>query len=110
MNTSYFVKSANHPNAVSIARVTPKWFKGREYKKLAPPWRLVEKYKNDGDWDYYKEYFYKEVLVSLDPQQVYEELGEDAVIECYEGKGKNCHRFLVAEWFKNELEIEVKEL
>jgi uncharacterized protein (DUF488 family) len=110
MNTSYFSKSANHPNAASIAGKAPTWYHGREYKKLAPKYWFFQKYKEDNDWDYYKECYYKEVLDLLDPKQVYEELGEDAVILCWEGKDKNCHRHLVAKWLMDKLEVEIKEL
>lgn len=36
MKTSYFDRSSNHPNAVSIAGLAPAWYKGKQYKKLAP--------------------------------------------------------------------------
>lgn len=70
MNTSYFARSANHPNDISIAQGTPKWFYGKQYNKLAPDWFYIMKYKKDGDWNYYVEYYYKEVLNKLDPKQV----------------------------------------
>ena len=110
MNTSYFAKSANHPNVVSIAGKAPTWFKGREYKKLAPKYWFFAKYKEDGDKEFYIEQYYKEVLSQLDPKQVYEELGEDAIILCWEAPNKFCHRNLVAEWLSKELGIEIKEL
>jgi uncharacterized protein (DUF488 family) len=110
MNTSYYSKSANHPNAISIAGKSPDWFKGREYKKLAPKYWFFKKYKEDGDWEFYIDQYYKEVLDLLDPKQVYEELGQDAVILCWEAPGKHCHRHLVAEWLSKELGIEIKEL
>jgi uncharacterized protein (DUF488 family) len=110
MNTSYFSISAKHPKAVSIAAKAPKGFVGREYKKLAPNYWFFKKYKEDGDEKFYTEQYRKEVLDKLDPKKVFEELGEDAIMLCWEGRGKFCHRRLVAEWLKEKLNIEVLEL
>ena len=110
MNTSYFAKSSTHPEAVSIAAKAPKGYKGREYKALAPKYWFFKKYKEDGDSVFYTEQYRKEVLDQLDPKKVYEELGENAVLLCWEGKGKFCHRRLVADWFKEKLNTEVPEL
>jgi len=110
MQTSYFAVSSEHPKAVSIAARAPRWFKGREYKKLAPKYWFFKKYKEDGDAEFYTEQYQKEVLDKLDPQTVFNELGEDAVLLCWEGKDLFCHRRLVADWFKKKLNIEVPEL
>ena len=110
MNTSYYAKSSNHPNAVSIAGKAPHWYNGREYKKLAPKYWFFKKYKEDNDEEFFAEQFQKEVLDPLDPQEIFSDLGEDAVILCWESKGKFCHRKLVAEWLEKHLNIEIKEL
>ena len=109
--TSYFGKcDINNINNISIAGKCPKWFIGREYKKLAPKYWFFKKYKEDGDKDYYIEQYQKYVLDKLDPQEVFNELGEDSVILCWEKSGDLCHRYLVAEWFKKHLGIEVLEI
>jgi uncharacterized protein (DUF488 family) len=110
MNTSYFAKSGNHPNAVSIAGKAPSWYTGRQYKKLAPSYRIFKRYKEDGDQVSYTEHFYKEVLNKLDPEKVLRELGSHAVILCYETPEKFCHRQLVAQWFQDKLNIIVSEI
>lgn len=110
MNTSYYAKSAKHPNAVSIAGKAPDWYKGRQYKKLAPKYWFFQKYKLDGDEQFYKEQYQKEVLDTLDPKKVFEELGADSVILCWEKSGKFCHRHLVSQWLKDKLNIEIKEI
>jgi uncharacterized protein (DUF488 family) len=110
MLTSYFAKSANHPNAVSIAGKTPSWYHGREYKKLAPKYAFFKKYKEDGDQSYYIEHYYKEVLNKLDPEKVLKELGANALLLCYETPEKFCHRHLVAQWFKDTLGIFIAEI
>ena len=110
MNTSYFAKSANHPNAVSICAKAPDWYHGRQYKALAPKYWFFQKYKQDNDEDFYTEQFFAEVLNQLDAQQVFNELGENAVLLCYEAPGKFCHRHLVAYWLETKLNIKVSEL
>lgn len=110
MNTSYYAKSAKHPNTVSIAGKAPDWFTGRQYKKLAPKYWFFKKFKRDGDEEFYKIQFQKEVLDKLDPQEVFDELGEDTILLCWEKSGKFCHRHLVAEWLSKALNIEIKEL
>jgi len=110
VNTSYFSKSGALPKAVSIARSHPSGWHGREFKQLAPPWELVNLYKLNGDEVVYTDLYQRLVLDKLDPEEVYKELGEDAVLLCWEGPSKFCHRKLVAEWFKKNLGIEVKEM
>lgn len=111
MNTSYFSKSGKNPNAVSIAGFAPPYFSGRLYKKLAPKYWFFKKFKEgDIDEETYIKHYKEEVLNVLNPQTVYDDLGENAILLCWEGKKKFCHRHLVAEWFKEKLGIEVKEL
>ncbi len=111
MNTSYFSRNHNHPHAVSIAGGAPKWYIGREYKKLSPKYWFFQKYKEDGDEEFYTEAYYQEVLGDLDAQEVYDALGgDDAVMLCWEASNKFCHRHIVAEWFKDELGVTVEEL
>ncbi len=45
MKTSYYSKSSNDKNAVSIAAKCPDFYEGREYKKLAPKYWFFKKYK-----------------------------------------------------------------
>lgn len=111
MFTSYFAKKCNDPNAVSIALYSPKWYTGREYKKLAPPKDLLEGYKNGKiSVTEYKVRYYEEVLDLLNPQQVFDELGDNVILLCWEKSGEFCHRNLVSDWFKENLNIEVREM
>jgi hypothetical protein len=110
MKTSYYAKSAKNPNAVSIAGRAPEWFTGREYKKLAPKVWFFKKYKEDGDEEFYKIHYKKEVLDVLDPKVVYEELGENAILLCWEASGKFCHRHLASKWLADKLNICIQEL
>ncbi len=119
MHTSYYAKVKDNPNAVSIAGYPPKWYTGRQYKKLAPLLWFFRQYKEDGDQAKYTKHFHEEVLAKLDPHQVYEELGPDAILICWE-KGESgvapekqatfCHRHLVSAWLSKQLNITVTEL
>lgn len=120
MKTTYFGLSGTKSIAqlldmrdrgISIAGETPCDFKGkRVYKKLAPKRWFHDKYKKDGNQAFYTKQYYTEVLDKLDAATVYKELGDDAILVCYEPPGEFCHRHLVAKWFKDELGIDVKEV
>ena len=110
MKTSYYSKSGNDKDAVSIAARSPNFYKGREYKKLAPKYWFFKKYKTDGDEEFYTKTYYEEILNKLDPKEVYEELGHNSVLLCWESSEKFCHRHIVAEWLSLSLEIEIKEI
>ncbi|WP_175476640.1 hypothetical protein [Syntrophus gentianae] len=49
------------------------------------------------------------LVLKLDPRQVYEDLGSDAEMLCWESPGKFRHRHLVAEWLEKALDIKVPE-
>jgi hypothetical protein len=110
MHTSYFYKSGKHKHSVSIAGKCPLWYTGREYKKLAPKFWFFQKYKEDGDEEFYTIQYKKEVLNVLDPLEVYNELGTESILLCYESPEKFCHRHLVANWFEENLNIKVIEI
>lgn len=111
MKTSYFAKYKDKTGAISISLFTPSWYKCTEYKKLAPPYSLLKAYKDKsiGDTEYTTLY-YKHVLNNLDPLEVYNELGEDAVLLCYEKTGDFCHRHIVADWLSKNLGIIIEEV
>ena len=53
---------------------------------------------------------YQKILDGLDPQKVFEDLGEDAILPCWEAPGKFCRRHLVAAWLEEKLGVQVPEL
>lgn len=115
MRTSYFARYKGD-NGVSICRLTPSWYIGHEYRDLSPKYWMLSKYQ-DGtiDEDEYTRLFYRHVLSKLDASKVYSELrsmvgSDDIVLLCYEEPDKFCHRYIVAEWFKRELGIDILEL
>jgi len=105
--TSYFANirklDKQYTNLISIARKSPDWFKGREYKKLSPSWNILSEYKNSllpNKKKIYTRRFYNEIIFPLDSQIniIIEELGENPVLLCYEKPSDFCHRFLVSYW------------
>jgi len=97
MQTSNFARSGSDPKAVAISRTRPRGWTGRAYEPLAPPWRLLaEALSGEIDEEEYTRRYRSEVLSKLDPAAVYADLGEDAVLLCWENSGAFCHRRLVA--------------
>lgn len=91
---------------VSICGKAPDWYKGLQYKKLAPKFEFFQKWKQTKDNEYYIKCFQSQVLDELNPDTVISELKELAksnniALICYEKPGDFCHRHLVAEWLKN---------
>ena len=113
MKTSYFA-GYKGINGVSIALFAPRGYKGREYKLLAPSkelldwWRFTGKTGEEKETEYKKEYW--GLIKHLDPKAVFEFLGDDAVLLCYEKPGDFCHRRLVAKWLEVKLGIMVPEI
>lgn len=105
--TSYFANLKNIINPIAICGKSPDWYKGKQYKKLAPRWSFLKDYK-DGKItsDEYIVLYNELVLSKLDPQIVLNELialndnNENFTMICYEKPSDFCHRHIVAEWFK----------
>ena len=106
MQTSNFAtfRGSCSPNLLSIARWSPRGWGGRRYKALAPRREML---KMD-EATYRVEY--QKILDNLDPQKVFDDLGEDVILLCWEAPGKFCHRRLVAEWLEKHLGRPVPEL
>lgn len=127
--TSYFAKLKSLPDNVipiSICGKAPDWYKGLQYKKLAPKYDFFMKWKENHDNDYYVKCFNEQVLDKLNAEQVVKELdnlllNQTVTIDyngdpkevprialiCYEKPSDFCHRHLVADWLnKNGFECE----
>ena len=106
--TSYFAKLKSLPDNVipiSICGKAPDWYKGLQYKKLAPKYNFFIKWKDNRDNDYYTKCFNEQVLDKLDVEDTVSELidphsGIDIALICYEKPDEFCHRHLVAEWLR----------
>lgn len=112
--TSYFAKLKSLPESVipiSICAKAPSWYKGLQYKNLAPTYDILMKYKHDGNNEDYIKTFNEQILSRLNASKVIFELGSladrgntnysfDICLICYEKSSDFCHRHLVAEWLR----------
>lgn len=119
--TSYFAQIKNLPPniiPVSICGKAPDWYRGLQYKKLAPRYGFFSAWKRNHDNDFYVRHFNAEVLRGLNPTRVVSELwyllSEEiraqmrvpffdnpdwhVALVCYERPEVFCHRHLVADW------------
>lgn len=124
--TSYFGKLKSLPKSIipiSICAKTPEWYKGPQYKKLAPKYDFFMEWKKNQDNNYYVKCFNEQVLSNLEPFHVYKNLYDIAqdfvaslpeddtrkklheigtpycvALICYEKPEDFCHRHLVADW------------
>ena len=128
--TSYFAKLKSLPRhiiPISICGKAPDWYKGLQYKKLAPKYDFFMKWKENHDNDYYIKCFNEQVLDKLNVEEVVKELDDILLNQtttvdysgdlkkvprialiCYEKPSDFCHRHLVADWL-NANGIECKE-
>lgn len=109
MYTSYFANVKKLPadlEPVSIARGTPPWAgKIRRELRLAPTQEML-KFMTAAQYDR----AYAAILKALDPAEIARDLGDKAVLLCWEAANvKFCHRRVAAEWLESELGIVVPE-
>lgn len=135
--TTYFgylrhIKDTDHIIPISIASKPPKWWDGLEYKKLAPSYDCLMKYKTTEDMVAYIKQYYEEILKPLNPDETLCELIRllprrhqlciDMVncplwdnphihiaLVCYEKLEDFCHRHIDRVWF-NKYGIQCNEL
>lgn len=105
--TTYFSKLRSLPDTITpiaICGKSPEGYGGLQYKKLAPKWSFFSEWKKTHDNGYYVKHFDAEVLSTLDPNKVYQELvalaggNTEIALVCYESPEKFCHRHLVRNW------------
>jgi len=90
---------------VAICRNVPEWYKGAEYKALAPSFEILRDWWSNHNEAAYKNEFDK-ILSKLNPENVKYDLeslanGKDIALLCFERAGAFCHRHLVADWFSS---------
>ena len=115
--TSYFAMLRRIPDnivPISICLKAPYWYKGIQYKTLAPTGDIFSQHKANPNEDLYTTRFNHEVLGVLDREQVVREIerlgdGNDVVLLCYEKSTSFCHRHLVAAWLNTLLEDKATE-
>lgn len=123
--TSYFAKLKSLPGniiPISICGKAPDWYKGLQYKKLAPKYDFFMEWKKTHDNDYYMKCFKEQVTDKLNVYEtvydLYEKIGiylDETGIDftsksvndthicliCYEKPMDFCHRHLVAKWLND---------
>lgn len=107
MYTSYFANLRLIPpelRPVAIAVGVPRWYKGDRDLRLAPTRAMLTISEQEYDR------LYDEILARLDPAQVAADLGDNAVMLCWEKPGERCHRRRVAEWIEQATGQVVTEL
>lgn len=88
--TSYFAKLKDLPDhiiPISICGKAPDWYKGLQYKKLAPKYDFFIKWKENHDNDYYIKCFNEQILNKNDIYTVMRDLLELAGLTKYIGVG-----------------------
>lgn len=120
LHTSYFAKvkqlqQMGFTNLVCVAGYAPKFFfdvdGARFMPDLAPRKDWFWEWKNGhlpNEW--YIQKYNETVLSKLDPNKVVEELGDNAVMLCYEKPGDFCHRHLIADWITEKTGVKVDEI
>lgn len=112
--TSYFAKLGSLPKniiPISICAKAPDWYKGLQYKKLAPSYNILMKYRQNRNIENYACQFQEQILNKLNASEVVFDLGRlvdkdstfhsfDICLICYEKSSDFCHRHLVAEWLR----------
>ena len=128
--TTYFAKLKSllkNIVPISICAKAPDWYKGLQYKKLAPKYDFFMEWKKNHDNDYYIKCFKEQVLDKLNVDDVVKELDSLLIdvtttlnykvdsmlvpriaLVCYEKPSDFCHRHLVADWL-NKNGISCKE-
>lgn len=101
---SYFARAGNNPNAVSIARYSPKFFKGPVDVRLAPPSDIIKL----EDEQEFRQQYQRRVLDRIDVHQIAQTY-DGKIFLCYESSEKFCHRKCVMEWLQ-EAGYEVQEI
>jgi hypothetical protein len=109
--TSNYAVSGKDPQAVAISRGKPWWFRGRSYDVLAPTPAMLAAVKEgtDGARAAFDAAFGAQ-LAQIDPAKVVADLGDGAIMLCWESFNIRCHRRLVAEWLEQALGIEIPEV
>lgn len=104
METSNFWRAGKHYDTVAISIGIPSWYKGRRCLDLAPSRAMLKMTAEEYDEHYAAK------LARLDPVQIYNRLGKDAILLCWEKPFEKCHRRWVAEWLEEALGIEIPEM
>ena len=127
--TSYFAKIdklrlLGFNDFIAVSGYIPEFYKeamnNNPLKKFVSFRRILE-FSPKKDWffewkngkfgnDEYIKLYKETVLNKLNSEQILKELKENSVLLCYEKPNDFCHRHLIAEWLREELNIECSEV
>lgn len=124
MKTSYFAKVSDllnneYNNLIAVSGYIPNFYKEQMKNdiRLHRCLELSPKKEWFFDWkqgkfdnNKYIELYYETVLNKLNVEEMYEKLGSDAILLCYEKPGEFCHRHLIAQWFNENLKLNINEI
>lgn len=118
MYTSYFAKVMRENldierNCFAISRGYANGFRGIHYRHLAPSEGLLSLHRNVKGFEgaRFVEAYKRETLSRLNPLEIYDHLGNGAILVCWEGPRKFCHRHIVADWLMENINgLKVSEL
>lgn len=122
--TSYFAKTkklleSGEKNLIAISGYVPKFYSDQMQTddrlsrclELAPKKDWFFQWKNgEIDNEKYVELYRETVLEKIDIEKLYEKIGENAVLLCYEKPTDFCHRHLVAAYFNEKLGLNITEI
>lgn len=127
INSEYYIP-------ISICGKVPEWYKGLQYKKVAPKIGFFKEWKENHDNDFYIKHYKEEILDNLNILNILDDIYEiipekyknhfeisnhpwwndqtvHIVLLCYEKPEDFCHRHLLANWMNKELDVlDIKEL
>jgi len=106
---SNFGTAGKDSRAISIAAISPKWYKGAVRKDLAPKLSTLTKLKKGQITDIEYTAKYCDIIYSHDLDKLVKEL-DDHVLLCYCSKDVLCHRTLLGLYLQVETGIEVQEI
>lgn len=108
MKTSNF-KTYKGDLGVSVCIYPPLDYPGEQFISLAPDRQTFFAKKADEiDEKEYEKQYRERVLSKLDANKVYD-MFSNKVLLCWEPAGDFCHRRIIADWIKEELDIDVPE-
>jgi len=106
---SNFRTAGKDERAISIAAITPKWYKGAVRKDLAPKLSTLTSYKKGEITPLEYIFEYTDVIYKHDLEKLVKEL-DGHVLLCYCSKNEMCHRTLLGLCLHKELGVEIEEV
>lgn len=114
--TGYYAKLKEYENAglqpLSIAGKAPDFYKGPQFKSLAPEYKMFMDWKKGKIDNMGYTSIFLEHLNTLDKEAVRRMLtsfDKDVILLCYEKPGDFCHRHIVADWLESNFGWKIDE-